>query len=552
MSAALTENNPEWQDALEDVHTRFILNLPPSELETADRIFFQVEQAWWFYEDCICDPQPDKKLPRFNNLKPFALKLFEYSPLLPPTSKFTAMWTEFSAYKRKISNYGCILMNTDCTKVVLCQVWNGKSYTFPSGKINQGENAVEAAARETYEETGFDPNCLFGHAAALKQADACTWKTPLREKDALVYQEQDGKRRTNYVCRGVPEDFPFAPVARKEVSNIAWFPLDQLPKPHFGVAPFIPQLHRWIKRHTKREGGSSNARQTPNRSRGRQTPNQSRGRRTPNSSRQNSRQKVRDNDSDLVQAGLAAQGEASGWSEEDMFAANERLIGSKVEYNGNPHEFVERGFGGKDPHAFHVVGGGFMNSVVQSLAPPPETSKLQPLFRKTSEDENDDELQPFFSEEGATPWGDVVDDVASLGSPLSTGTPGPRTIPSAISSVTTNPEGSSILSLLQRGAGGGASRTPKIVTADGSMDALFLTDAEITARSQAQKTKADKAALAEKRAARRAQYEADLKIVQNWVANLPKPPVTKHFGEFKLDAEAIVEQAVRQAKSTTA
>ena len=35
----------DYQDALEDVHTRFILNLPPSELETADRIFFQLEQG---------------------------------------------------------------------------------------------------------------------------------------------------------------------------------------------------------------------------------------------------------------------------------------------------------------------------------------------------------------------------------------------------------------------------------------------------------------------------------------------------------------------------
>lgn len=35
----------EWEEALEDVHTRFILNLPPSELETADRIFFQLEQG---------------------------------------------------------------------------------------------------------------------------------------------------------------------------------------------------------------------------------------------------------------------------------------------------------------------------------------------------------------------------------------------------------------------------------------------------------------------------------------------------------------------------
>lgn len=36
-----------FHDALEDVHTRFVLNLPESELQTADRIFFQLEQAWY-------------------------------------------------------------------------------------------------------------------------------------------------------------------------------------------------------------------------------------------------------------------------------------------------------------------------------------------------------------------------------------------------------------------------------------------------------------------------------------------------------------------------
>ena len=187
-----TDDNLEWQEALEDVHTRFILNLPPSELETADRIMFQVEQAWWYYEDFVADPHPEKNLPRFSNMRPFALKMFEYSPLLPATESFSAMWNEFSKYKRKISNYGCILLSEDCTKVVLCQVWNGKSFTFPSGKINQGEQAAEAAARETYEETGFDPHAMFGHAAALKQEGKCTWKIPLREKDAIVFQEPGG------------------------------------------------------------------------------------------------------------------------------------------------------------------------------------------------------------------------------------------------------------------------------------------------------------------------------------------------------------------------
>ena len=37
--------------ALEDVEARFLFNLPESELSQPDRLFFQIEQAWWFYED---------------------------------------------------------------------------------------------------------------------------------------------------------------------------------------------------------------------------------------------------------------------------------------------------------------------------------------------------------------------------------------------------------------------------------------------------------------------------------------------------------------------
>jgi hypothetical protein len=61
-------------------------------------------------------------------------------------------------------------------------------------------------------------------------------------------------------------------------------------------------------------------------------------------------------------------------------------------------------------------------------------------------------------------------------------------------------------------------------------------------RSQA---KADKALQAgknaeAKRESRRLQYEQDMAFVQQWVANLPKPKPSKHFGAFKLDADALL------------
>lgn len=117
----------------------------------------------------------------------------------------------------------------------------------------------------------------------------------------------------------------------------------------------------------------------------------------------------------LIDTGLLdSEDDDKGWSATDMFKANEILSGHKVDYDGNPHVFAEQGFQGNDPHAFRVVGGTFMNSndPAGSLAAiSNQQEKYQPLVN-TSKDGNDkfDVLQPFFSTQGATPWGDVVSD----------------------------------------------------------------------------------------------------------------------------------------------
>ena len=299
-------NQEAYEEALDDVHTRFILNLPDDELASPVRIFFQLEQAWWFYDDFICDgaaasaaaaanaassetndggdggkkkkakKQQEEQLPRFKHMKPFSKVMFEFSPLLQPMlPKFDKMYEEFSFYKRSISTYGTILLNKDATKVALCRNWQGKSWTLPGGKVNQNESGKTAAARETYEETGFDPECELGVCGTWAEMrdrgervkelvenndsggdgdEELPWG-PLQDSDKLVYTEADtNKRRTCYVCRGLPENFPFEPVARKEVSEIGWHELSSLPKQTFAVLPFLSQLHKWIRRDNRKRG----------------------------------------------------------------------------------------------------------------------------------------------------------------------------------------------------------------------------------------------------------------------------------------------------------
>ena len=528
-----------YQDALDDVHTRFVLNLPESELLSADRMFVQLEQAWWFYEDFICDTHPDLNLPRYTHLKPFAKELFIYSEVLPDVSQFKAMWQEYSEYKRKISNYGCILLSSDYQRMVLCQVYNGRSYTLPSGKINQGEEGVDAAARETYEETGFDPSCKTGLTKEWKISEPhkITWKTEFSPKDKLVYQEDDnGKRRTCYVVSNVPEDFPFAPVCRKEVSNIVWCDLDNLP-PTFAVLPFMKSLRVWIKKKLNiAPDNNANARDAST-SKSRNNRSRERNKIATPQRKNNSRSRVvqRDDD-DVVATGLAQKGDVSGWSEEEMFRVNEQLLGRKIDYDGNPHVFAEEGLSKTDPHAYRIVGGSLLNSQhsatsnASSLALPPDRSRLQPLFRSDTLDSSAtsvDGFTPFFSKEGATPWGEIVPEIMepNFSTPRSVGVPR-----------VTKQQKATSKSKKEK------TRLSGSIAATAEYD-MLPTDAQITAKSQATKLGATSTPeLASVLSQLQLQYEQDMEYIRQWVANLPKAEPTRFGGVFSLDIDAIMAQ----------
>ena len=59
--------------------SRFIVNLPAEELESVERICFQIEQAHWYYEDFV-RPQA-AHLPSYS-LRKFSEVVFRTCPLL--------------------------------------------------------------------------------------------------------------------------------------------------------------------------------------------------------------------------------------------------------------------------------------------------------------------------------------------------------------------------------------------------------------------------------------------------------------------------------------
>ncbi|KAE9408087.1 DCP2-domain-containing protein, partial [Gymnopus androsaceus JB14] len=218
------------EDVLEDLTSRFILNLPDEELNSLERISFQVEQAHWFYEDFVREANP-----RFPSLplKKFSAMLFDACPLLHRWEDHDQAFTDFMQYKTRVPVCGAIMLNDSWEKCVLVKGWKSSSgWGFPKGKINEDEPQPNCAIREVLEETGYNL--------------------------ASQLNPEHSKEFALYIVPGVPEDYPFKTKTRKEISKIEWFRLADLPTwkrnktapgKFYLITPFIGALKQFIREH---------------------------------------------------------------------------------------------------------------------------------------------------------------------------------------------------------------------------------------------------------------------------------------------------------------
>lgn len=167
-----------------------------------------------------------------------------------------AAYWNWREYKKIIPVSGLILLNDAMDSVVLVRGWNkGASWMFPRGKVDQGEEDLACAVRETYEETGFNAQLhgLIPQHGELKK----------------LQLQISGQKVMLFICPNVPMDFPFETKARKEIGDIRWYKLTELPGwgrkrkgqdsaatatrglKAFQVSPFLGELGRWIKDQRK-------------------------------------------------------------------------------------------------------------------------------------------------------------------------------------------------------------------------------------------------------------------------------------------------------------
>ncbi|EFR04610.1 mRNA-decapping enzyme 2 [Nannizzia gypsea CBS 118893] len=249
----MTEINMRLEDWLDDLCVRFIVNLPREELESVERICFQVEEAQWFYEDFIRPLDPN--LPSLK-LREFALRIFQHCPLMSQWSHYhhSTAFSEFLAYKTRVPVRGAILLNQEMDEVVLVKGWKkGANWSFPRGKINKEEKDLDCAVREVFEETGFD---IKASGLIKDEKNVKYIEIPMREQNMRLY-----------VLRGVPKNTHFEPRTRKEISKIEWYKLSDLPtlkknkqqenvpyqnnNKFYMVATFLGPLKKWIAKQRK-------------------------------------------------------------------------------------------------------------------------------------------------------------------------------------------------------------------------------------------------------------------------------------------------------------
>lgn len=227
--------------------------MPPEEISNKSRLGFQLEKAFWFYDDFSRPEQPS--LPKLT-LKTFAQRLLQRCPrdlLLPALGQspnYARFVAEFYQYKSMVPTCGAIILNEDLTKCLMVRGWSSKStWGFPKGKINKDEPPSHCAVREVFEETGFD---IAPH---------------LKEDAFIQIEQQTGANANNngavgrnpirlYIISGIPEATTyFAPQTRREIGDIAWHPIRDLRYDrqassirYFNVMPFVGPLKAWIRK----------------------------------------------------------------------------------------------------------------------------------------------------------------------------------------------------------------------------------------------------------------------------------------------------------------
>ncbi|CAF3799329.1 unnamed protein product [Rotaria magnacalcarata] len=247
------------EKVLDDLCSRFIINIPAEQREDLVRVLFAVELAHWFYIDFYCEDDDDLYV---CNIKEFAQQIFVHCPFLRNyvhnLDDFISRWR---GYKLSVPTYGAVLLDPTYEHILLVKgFYNRESWGFPKGKVQENETPIKCAIREVMEEVGFD----------MKERAF---------EDQYLERDVNGQLIRLYIVKHVSLDTNFAPKTKNEIKDTRWFRIADLPchrrdttsqlklninpKAFFMVIPFIRVLRHWINQecglNSSSNGDSDNA-----------------------------------------------------------------------------------------------------------------------------------------------------------------------------------------------------------------------------------------------------------------------------------------------------
>ncbi|CAM8964851.1 unnamed protein product [Rhodiola kirilowii] len=240
-SSAPSKDGLPPKELLDDLCSRFVLNVPKEDQQSFERILFLVEYAHWFYEDNAVENNPSLKSFSF---KEFTSLMFNSCEVLKPyVPHIDDIFKDFNTYKFRVPVTGAIILDETFERCVLVKGWKGQSWSFPRGKKSKDEEDHACAVREVLEETGFDVSNIL-------------------DKNEYLEVKFGDQRVRLFIVSGVKDDTVFAPQTKKEISEIAWHRLADLQPASneiisrsvnglklYMVSPFLGSLKAWISRH---------------------------------------------------------------------------------------------------------------------------------------------------------------------------------------------------------------------------------------------------------------------------------------------------------------
>lgn len=211
------------EDILDELSVRFITELPPNDLSPPERLYFIIEESYWFFIDFYVP-----KYRHYLRFRDFCQRILEHNNL-----KFSA--TDFRAYKlykRKVPVYGAIIVNSKMDHVLLVRGNSNINYFFPKGKKCMNEPGIECAVREIYEEVGLDI------------------------KTKITSKKIETERGIFYFVFNVGMDQKFETHTRKEISDIRWVSLYKIREgngPYTVIKDYAEPIDEVLKRTLKNQ-----------------------------------------------------------------------------------------------------------------------------------------------------------------------------------------------------------------------------------------------------------------------------------------------------------